>query len=137
MMKNIKNYYRFITEEVESTEIIEQKPQVQKDLANKIELKQGQSKEWRDKIDPSITYKSCEIYKTENGDSISINDVNISLNGEEDIMINYPLAKQDTELEKNLEELKQKNGIVRLKVMSNDNLEGIITRLANLKSITK
>jgi len=136
-MKNIKNYYRFITEEVESTEIIEQKPQVQKDLANKIELKQGQSKEWRNKIDPSVTYKNCEIYKTENGDSISINDVKISLNGEEDIMINYPLAKQDTELEKNLEELKQKNGIVRLKVMSNDNLEGIITRLANLKSITK
>jgi len=136
-MKNIKNYYRFITEEVESTEIIEQKPQVQQDLANKTELKQGQSKEWRNKIDPSVTYKNCEIYKTENGDSISINDVKISLNGEEDIMINYPLAKQDTELEKNLEELKQKNGIVRLKVMSNDNLEGIITRLANLKSITK
>jgi len=136
-MKNIKNYYRFITEEVESTEIIEQKPQVQQDVANKIELKQGQSKEWRNKIDPSVTYKNCEIYKTENGDSISINDVKISLNGEEDIMINYPLAKQDTELEKNLEELKQKNGIVRLKVMSNDNLEGIITRLANLKSITK
>lgn len=136
-MKNIKNYYRFITEEVESTEIIEQNPQSQQDLSNKIELKQGQSKEWRDKIDPSITYKSCEIYKTENGDSISINDVKISFNGEEDIMINYPMAQQDSDLEKKLEELKQRNGVVRLKVMSNDNLEGIITRLANLKSITK
>ena len=94
-------------------------------------------KEWRDKIDPSITYKSCEIYKTENGDSISINDVKISFNGEEDIMINYPMAQQDSDLEKKLEELKQRNGVVRLKVMSNDNLEGIITRLANLKSITK
>lgn len=137
-MKNIKMWNQFLKEDVETPEMIEQKPKTQVSTTNKIEVSQDNWQEWRTKIDPSTEYATCEVYVDENDTTLTIIKPSISLSGQDGLMVRYTKTEQtDTELESKLEDMKKSGTIERMHFMTLVKPEGFLTHLGNLKSISK